>query len=752
MIGYVQSRGRARQQASTFIVMIEENDDAALARYQEFYTSEPELKKVYQSLNESSSAVEQEDNVEEDDPNDVSERETYVISSTGATLTYSSAIALLDHLCSIVPRDKYTPVHKPVYGGGFQATLRLPSALPLSKDQLVFKGPLKQTKKEAKRAVAFIAVRQLHILGVFDDHLSIAPSTKGDTLQDADGRQVTRVDDVPPLMDVQIVSPWKLGPPWYLQIVSLGGLRRAGLISGTALPALDLYARGIHVELSDQITTIDSLSDSQFQLIERFTRMGLWWCVTATPVNAPLACYLVPLGPSDDIDWTTMEKAVTAEMGSYDWSSVGPEREGRLLLMNSKRFGHPLVLNRSRFDLSLDDQFDLEAGVRQTYAEYFAEKYALRVNGSIIDSPPPEGPIIEVTPVKRHPFPVYARDAGTARSTLPAVEPTPFLLPRSYCKWIDFSIEMAEAFAILPPLCQRITDIFRVRVAKSALRLPPISDFLAIEALTTQTAIAGFNNQRLETLGDGVLKLAVVVYLFNRFPHKHEGQLDKMKANSVSNRFLLTRAKSMGLEHYITGESRHVKAWQFTVEDSSEPIRCGVNGEVPSVRRVVPRRNLQDCMEALLGASFLSGGIDMAVETGAALSLCFGGGSPWPKRYNSTKVVPVPTQFKSLEQKLGYEFRNGELLLEAFTHPSFENSLGTCYQRLEFLGDGQFRNLFDSSFTDLSFFRSSCRTRCHRGYIQEVPSSELWSDYYSKGQSNLQFHSSGNRSQKTVFA
>ena len=79
----------------------------------------------------------------------------------------------------------------------------------------------------------------------------------------------------------------------------------------------------------------------------------------------------------------------------------------------------------------------------------------------------------------------------------------------------------------------------------------------------------------------------------------------------------------------------------------------------------------------------------MAIETGDALGLCFGGSHPWTERYASKKVTPVPAQYKSLEASLGYQFRNGELLLEAFTHPSFENSLGTCYQRLEFLGDGE---------------------------------------------------------------
>lgn len=39
----------------------------------------------------------------------------------------------------------------------------------------------------------------------------------------------------------------------------------------------------------------------------------------------------------------------------------------------------------------------------------------------------------------------------------------------------------------------------------------------------------------------------------------------------------------------------------------------------------------------------------------------------------------------TLERRLGHRFRRKDLLVEALTHPSFENKV--CYERLEFLGD-----------------------------------------------------------------
>jgi len=93
-------------------------------------------------------------------------------------------------------------------------------------------------------------------------------------------------------------------------------------------------------------------------------------------------------------------------------------------------------------------------------------------------------------------------------------------------------------------------------------------------------------------------------------------------------------------------------------------------------------------MEALLGVSFLSGGISMALRTGTALRLCFGGETPWSERYEKVSPTLVPPLFEPLEKELGYKFKSGQLLVEAFTHPSFTSN-NACYQRLEFLGDGK---------------------------------------------------------------
>lgn len=159
------------------------------------------------------------------------------------------------------------------------------------------------------------------------------------------------------------------------------------------------------------------------------------------------------------------------------------------------------------------------------------------------------------------------------------------------------------------------------------------------------------------------------------------GQLDCLRKNSVSNRVLIAWANKINLGRFISCEPSSFKKWRPTLDDGR------IQDGIWSVKRKFGWRGLQDCMESLLGASFLSGGLDMSLKTGVALQLCFGKGEPWSSKYPPKSPALVPSLFNSLQSALGYQFRSGSLLREAFTHPSSASDTPS-YQRLEFLGDG----------------------------------------------------------------
>ncbi len=92
------------------------------------------------------------------------------------------------------------------------------------------------------------------------------------------------------------------------------------------------------------------------------------------------------------------------------------------------------------------------------------------------------------------------------------------------------------------------------------------------------------NYERLEFLGDAVLKLVVSEYLFEHFPHYREGELTKIRAVVVSDAMLAEFAEDIKLGHIM---------------------RFGPNEAKQGGRK--KQSSLACSFEALLGALFLSG-------------------------------------------------------------------------------------------------------------------------------------------------
>jgi len=96
------------------------------------------------------------------------------------------------------------------------------------------------------------------------------------------------------------------------------------------------------------------------------------------------------------------------------------------------------------------------------------------------------------------------------------------------------------------------------------------------------------HNERLEFLGDAVLKIIVSEALFNQYPSFSEGELSKIRGQFVSDKTLATLAKRLNLGDYMRFSTNEIKTGGRTR---------------PS--------NLANAMEAILGAYFL----DQSLET-----------------------------------------------------------------------------------------------------------------------------------------
>ncbi|KAI0032338.1 hypothetical protein K488DRAFT_50105 [Vararia minispora EC-137] len=687
MVGYIQSRGRARQTMSRFIVMVQENDTVDFARYRKLSEAEPEIKQLYGCRVAVATPVDEGTSNIEDDatPVDLAERERFVVPKTGSILTYNNAISLLDRLCALIPRDAYMEVPKPAFSGDFEATLRLPISLPLDAMDRIYHGPRKQTKREARRAVAFRAVRRLYDLEVFDSYL--LPTRGMRWGEDIDGQPIPDVSAVPIIINAVVRNPWTLGPSLWSHSVYVGGRLVAGIVTGTMLPPVELVCDGLlHYTSPGVRVAFDEAGEwQQRKLLQQYTDISLWWCNTGRPRPQPLTSFLVPVSADHQPDFDAMEQLLRARLGSFEWEPVTTAHENRLLMRTRFEFGRTYLFHRMRWDLTplSEPPPDAREAGYATFFDYYRPRWERR---GVVPDIPRDGPLVEAYLVHKQTLGSIDLNSNGASASNPSfIDEQPFLLPLRACSWFSLPEDIFTLYRTFPRLLRRITGVFRARLARRELGLPAIEDNLLVEAFTIPNTSASFNNQRLETLGDLVLKVCTSVHLFNRYPHRHEGQLERLRQVCVRNTTLLAHAKQTGLEEFLSCEGQNVKSWPYVTAEGS-PSSQGETFD-RRARRRLPRRSLQDCMEACLGASWLSGGIEMALRAGTALGLSFGGVVPWPMRYSRRpEPVATPPIFSDLQAKLGYEFCRPEPLLEALTHPTFMQD-GFSYQRLEFLGD-----------------------------------------------------------------
>ncbi|KAJ7632107.1 ribonuclease III domain-containing protein [Roridomyces roridus] len=472
------------------------------------------------------------------------------------------------------------------------------------------------------------------------------------------------------IMTVAVCDPWTTDTNrLWMHEIYVDVKRVAGLITGTPLPPLTFHDKML-VQLGAG-PILPDLEPERVSAMERFTREAIGYRISGTPISRPLKLYVVPLSEDSEggvvrPDMPAIDGLLAYPRGNPDWDSIDLDIDERqIMVTNVNLIGKTYLLHCIRHDLSpasTPPADSLEAEF-STYREYWIQKWTGKP-GSRKRPPyiPEIGPLMEVIS-----FPRLNRPSTSAER---------LLFPRDCCRWIDLSKEMCTVMSVLPALYRRATVLYRAVKLRAALGLPLIADALLGEALTLPCATAGYNNQRLETLGDAVLNLCTSVHLYNTEPNADEGQLTSMRQDRIANLYLLGRARDIGLETFLTCETTSVKNWVTDIQhDENDPAR--------RVTRNLPRRSLQDCMEAILGASFATGGIQMALRAGESLGLDFGGLVPWNVRFK--RESPIPSEFTGLEDALGYSFRCGRLLVEALTHRS--SGATSSYERLEFLGD-----------------------------------------------------------------
>lgn len=189
------------------------------------------------------------------------------------------------------------------------------------------------------------------------------------------------------------------------------------------------------------------------------------------------------------------------------------------------------------------------------------------------------------------------------------------------------------------------------------------------------------HNERLEFLGDAVVEFLSSVHLFFMFPWLEEGGLSTYRTAIVQNQHLSVLAKNLHLQDFML----YVHGPDLCHESDL-------------------RHAMANCFEALMGALFLDGGLDIVDQIFARTlfeddKVCLrvwlelplhplqedepGGDRHW------VDSSPALKKLVSFEKATGVTFSHIRLLAKAFTHRNVGYNLLTMghNQRLEFLGD-----------------------------------------------------------------
>jgi dsRNA-specific ribonuclease len=245
---------------------------------------------------------------------------------------------------------------------------------------------------------------------------------------------------------------------------------------------------------------------------------------------------------------------------------------------------------------------------------------------------------------------------------------------------IEFSL-------LIPSLMHHIENYYiAAQLVTSVLPAVRFGDLkLVVEALLAPSADDTINYQRLEHIGDTVLKFLTVTHLFASHQNWHEGYLSQAKDVIVANNRLAEAAIQSKLDQYILSTPFAPRKW--TPAYIELPPRFKALPE-----RLLSTKTLADVVEALIGAAYVEGGLQRAAE-------CV---QEFLPEVNHQKVQEIlrngdllhhsgefqQHNLTALQRLLDYQFNSLNLLVEAITHPSFPFDLSTeSYQRLEFLGD-----------------------------------------------------------------
>ncbi|XP_030538472.1 endoribonuclease Dicer homolog 3-like isoform X2 [Rhodamnia argentea] len=798
---YVQSRGRARQDNSQFIIMLERGNIKQRDQLYDLIRSERSM--IDTAINR--------------DPFEcnlnactLEETGAYFVDITGASVTAESSISLISRYCEKLPHDKYfTP--KPDFqfsfsGGSCECALTLP---PNAAFQTLV-GPLSRNCHLAKQRVCLEACKKLHQLGALDDNLLPCIEETSEKAATSKGKEssagasavagvgTTKRKELHGTTSIRALSgTWgektdgaifeaykfdfssSIAGEFYCPFIFLIECKLDDDVANTEV---DLYLLKKTVKASVSScgqVQLDSEQMMKAKLFQEFFFNGLFgrlfvgskssgkqrefllnkeaslfWNPDYMYLLLPLETSITSSGDSWKINWTAItscfdavefmkkEYSFSTEDGKSKTVSSFPtgtlpaemDEDKKIRFANGSFSACQLkqvvvvAIHTGRMysifdvasDMSADSPFegnvDSSSSKSSSYAKYFNKKYGIVLKY-------PGQPLLRLKQ-SHNPYNLlvnFVEKGRKSKASQPGCLEKPLnhvYMPPELLLTVDVPVYAMKTFYLLPSLLHRLESLMLASQLRGEINCQ-ISNFhvpssLILEALTTLRCCESFSMERLELLGDSVLKYAVSNHLFLKYPNKHEGQLSAQRSWAVCNATLHKQGTDRQLQGYIRDSAFDPRRWVAPGQRTlfPYPCTCGVDAsevpldskfstEDPKIvvgkccdrgHRWMGSKTISDCLEALIGAYHVSGGlvaalhlmkwleIDAEVDPSSVVEAINGA--------SLHSLILSADDLATLETKIGYTFSVKGLLQEAVTHASCqEQGLAYCYQRLEFLGD-----------------------------------------------------------------
>ncbi|KAM0325326.1 hypothetical protein ACHAQA_007311 [Verticillium albo-atrum] len=290
---------------------------------------------------------------------------------------------------------------------------------------------------------------------------------------------------------------------------------------------------------------------------------------------------------------------------------------------------------------------------------------------------------------------LHPQNVGAHAHELTSSKPYARVYPVEWAKIDTVPLDHAYFGALIPSILHHIeVRLVAEQLSSSLLRNLDLSDpSLVLTAISTKAAAEATDYERVELLGDSILKLCTTLNVAALHPDWPEGYLSRQKDGLVSNSRLHRATLDSGLDKFILTESFTGRKWRpMYVDDLLE------KGPIDSGPRFMSSKTLADIVEALIGTAYVDGGLPKAI---ACIAL-FLKELDWKPLATCQVIlkslappdVALPPMLMPLEQLIGYTFSTKSLLIEAVTHASFTvGHVSGCLERLEFLGDAILDNV-----------------------------------------------------------